>query len=1271
MKSNIFVAVVSLSMMTGTAAELTINVESGIDVGIADKVNLEEIIASGADLVKTGGGRLLIDCSLKGYKGEIRVQEGYLLATHNEAFGDIDKGTTVSSGATLEFKHDTEALLFGKEQITVAGNGVNGCGALCHVGTVKDQWRAVFERITLAGDARFGGVRYDTGNKYRRWDIRGGQGKLDMQGHNLEIVCRFGVASADIVNPGNITVAGTDSCFCLEGAAANMGGTSANVLTIGEGARLNSQRFAPAMEWSVVLDGCICNEEYFTGEYTTRTRFNGPVAITEKGVQFSRSSAAAGAHWSFGGPVTAAGEISVGSYSVDLMVIQNAGEDLSERMAVYNAVRGASRASQLDSSLRVRLFTSSGTVDEPLPYAKDIGSGEKIALDLAGAAAIALTGSQSDALYRQLDGYVKISGADKTHKFKDLVVAGNSTLELKNAGVVDVHTNAVNVGGAYPAVARLKIGGNTQFVTNWPGRVKSGSRTVNIGICRDMSKDGYATGDGFGNRGILEIESGAVITNILWIGHVPNIDNLGRYATCHGSVLMRGGSLALASISGEYVNNYIASQGSGYMEVSGGSLVSKGALYPASGKQGRGLWYQKAGDVLIESNGMIWGQYSKDSHPSKGVYYQTGGNAVSWGGFVFGKTLYDSSNAGNRDQMTMAGGTLNIDNAIDLAGAPNAETIVNLNGGTVCAMFMQLVTNENQTVVGTGSDITITNSYAYVNFDGGIFKYRRNANKLATRMATKAESFFYGDPGRMRLTSFGKGAVLDTAGYNVNLDHTITSPSGNGLVAIALPDGMDIPDWTFAGAPYVEISGDGSGASAVAEYDSENGRVTGFTVTSPGNDYTEISAKLTRGGYTNDIPLVCTLGKAVSGGLVKKGAGLLRLNAPNTYGGATRVEEGTLRAVHADAIPAGGALEIAGGVLDAGGFDKHYGAISATSGTLRNAAGTFASFVKTGEGSFLLDAPLSCSAPLEVKEGALKLPVSVPGLQCGEKIYQQGDSYSEYYDGTALSGLGIELTPSRAYRLSTEGYYQPYHYVSYSGYAWNRSATNENWTFAYAFDDYLDIRINGEKLEGVRQGASEWGVLTLVKATLKPGANSILIQLWNSAGTGGAITHGLVKGCINWTRDHVGVVYNPNGGDSTNGLDYVRMADPGDGSLFTVYPYDGSTIPSFSSIKMWPGTTLDVCDGIYTFTGVLQVAEAVFADPIRVSGGIAFGLGANVAIEGLETLDREVGPRTILKTDHGVSGVLPKLESAWRLRISPDGKDLELVPQRGTAVIFR
>ena len=77
-------------------------------------------------------------------------------------------------------------------------------------------------------------------------------------------------------------------------------------------------------------------------------------------------------------------------------------------------------------------------------------------------------------------------------------------------------------------------------------------------------------------------------------------------------------------------------------------------------------------------------------------------------------------------------------------------------------------------------------------------------------------------------------------------------------------------------------------------------------------------------------------------------AGTLNLMVANTYGGPTRVEQGVLRAYHANAIPAGSELQVAGGTLDAGGYEKAFGAISASSGTLVNVAGTCASFEKTG-----------------------------------------------------------------------------------------------------------------------------------------------------------------------------------------------------------------------------------------------------------------------------------------------------------------------------------
>ena len=264
---NKAVSLVSVWLAAGTLAAMTVNVESTDPDRTITAGEVSTLVSSGEDLVKTGGGRFIIDRSLKGYKGEIRVEGGYLQALHNEAFGDIDKGTVISSGATLEFKHDTEYLAFGNEQFTVSGIGVDGCGALRHIGLVKSQWTAVFQKVKLAGDTRFGGVKTSSGG-YHRWDIRGSQGTFDMQGHNLEIVAQFGLAGVNVVNPGNIVVTGTNSTFCLEGASARMGGSSANTLTMGPGTLFSSQQFGPPLEWSLVLDGCTCNEQKTTDNFT-------------------------------------------------------------------------------------------------------------------------------------------------------------------------------------------------------------------------------------------------------------------------------------------------------------------------------------------------------------------------------------------------------------------------------------------------------------------------------------------------------------------------------------------------------------------------------------------------------------------------------------------------------------------------------------------------------------------------------------------------------------------------------------------------------------------------------------------------------------------------------------------------------------------------------------------------------------------------------------------------------------------------------------------
>ena len=1237
-----------------------------VEAGASDRTITEAeataLVASGEELVKRGGGRFIIDKSLVGYKGDIRVEEGYLRATTSTALGDADKGSvTVSDGATLEFGSDAKGLAFGKRPIFVAGVGVEGVGALCHVGQKQDQWQAVFERVTLTGNTRFGGIPFtksDGKAEFRRWDIRGGQGQFDMGGYTLEIACQFGLCGVTIVNPGHIRVTNRNgaAAFDLEGNNVHMGGSAANTLTIGEGCTFSSQRFAPALAWSVVLDGGIVKEQNEPTNGTAETaaaRIDGPVTITEKGARFEGGG---NKNWSLGGTVDVHGPVSCGSTGFRLHVLQAADDPTGARMAVMEALVAKSTS----ANLQILLSPLTGSPEAPAVSGADWNGGWR-RLSVGGTGALALTGNQTDVKYYQREGSVKVTGAEKTHTFSDVMVTGNSTLDWASAGQVDFGTNRFDVGAAYPAIARMRITDTLVTTNNWPAkRVDKNDGAMRIGVARNATTESVVVPAWGGCRGVLEIGDGACVTGLLHVG-VANDPNATK-RTHHGSVIQRGGDLTLFSTA-QYAYNFIGNGGSGYMETAGGTLTLLGHFHPGAGKFGRGVWYVTGGSVLAVNAPPIFGQYSSAGDSSKAVFYQTGGVFDSWPGLVSGKTLYDGGNQGNEDVITFAGGTAKLDNGLDLAGAPRAKTILNLrSGGSLETYWVQLVTNELQTIVGTGENKTIDGNRAWVNFDGGVLKYR-HGKKNTGYAAYKAESFFFGDPERLTVTAYAGGAAFDTSGFTVNLNHSIEAPVGRGLKALAWPDGASFADGAWVGAPMVEIEGDGSGASAVAEFDSVNNRVTGFTVTSPGSGYTTLTARLTRGGYTNDVPLVVTLTdeKQASGGLTKRGEGTLVLNAANTYGGATRVEGGTLKAVHANAIPAGSAIEAAGGTIDFGGFARDFGAVSVSAGAIENVTGTMDSLVKTGDGAFRLDAPVSVAGLIDVQGGTLQLPAMRPGFVWGSRVYATTEPTTELNNRVALTNGGYDLEPTKAYEpCKTGGYFEPRHYVSYAGYIRNRGTEDCTWTFAFAFDDDLRIVVDdGEPLK--KEGPTEWGKLRRASVTLTPGTHHLLIQLWNGGGQGGA------------TRsDVVGIAYDPQGQNSEDASVYVPLKDPGDGSLVTALSYDGLTLPTFGALRLAPGTTLDLFDGIYTLTRELRLA-ANAAKPVSVKGRLVFGDGAAVTIENLGELAAAEGDAYVLATaTEGFGGTLPALaDGRWRLRLRDGGKTLVLQVRRGLVLTIR
>lgn len=67
-----------------------------------------ESLGEADDLVKTGGGRLIVDLDLAaakpGWRGSVRVKEGFLRVAHVGAFGpSTAAGGVVEEGATVEF----------------------------------------------------------------------------------------------------------------------------------------------------------------------------------------------------------------------------------------------------------------------------------------------------------------------------------------------------------------------------------------------------------------------------------------------------------------------------------------------------------------------------------------------------------------------------------------------------------------------------------------------------------------------------------------------------------------------------------------------------------------------------------------------------------------------------------------------------------------------------------------------------------------------------------------------------------------------------------------------------------------------------------------------------------------------------------------------------------------------------------------------------------------------------------------------------------------
>ncbi len=1301
MKKVLLGLVLSASVGAFAAANGAINSDGDYEVTVASGdvvLSAEDVTALGThvNLVKKGLGRLIIDTNLRtaGWDGEVRVKEGYLRARQLGALGKTSKGTFVSDGATFEVDgsvvggNNTTGFLNG-EPFTIIGRGmqVDGVDQGVIRNVANDQYPGV-GKVTMLGNCL-----YATGkeNSYRL-DCR--SATLDMNGYTLTTRGYFALTVATIANPGNIVV--EEGRLVIE-SVTKFNGSAANKLTIAKDAVLYFQGARGDMGWTLELNDGSTLQSISTGTDSTYNTWSGPVVLVSgmakihsdyrySPIKLTGSVSGAGgvnatatskgtlklmnAENTFTGGLTisgssghvyvahpgglphgeGAGAISLTGQSATLCAYVG-DDETTDTWSTTDFKKLVAKAECSGKGSAVVMWNEAG---ETKTFAEDVT--ENIAVGHGGTGSLTLGGTWQTGDLTNLGGDVGLTEGEQMHiRFLDFA---GGTLTIPQGALVYSHTNAY-LGAPWPDTAKIVVENGGCYMTS--NAHPQSVYYMSMGRTRNFSSNKY--------RGIIDLQDGASMTGRVCVG-----TNLG--ATDMAALYVRNGANFYSHGTGNSCDMYVGGGGGGYVEIDGWMYMPGWTIVGSSGNA-RAVWVQKGGEARCAGDA-----FSIGASGGRGEAYFCGGTFTCDSEIHVGKSVWSYTGKGSRAALTVAtGGNVITKQAVDLAMQTNCLAALNLNGGVLEAKYVQKMTNILQLIASSGRvNEPFDDNTAYVNFNGGTFKARESGELFP--VAPDAVTV---NPG---------GAVFDTAGYSCTVGVPLVAPSGKGIASIPLPASCSVP-WNYIGSPYVTIDGDGTNAWAHAVFDSESGVVTGIEITNPGMDYTWAKATLSYGGWTNqvvvsDLPLAAN----TSGGLVKKGKGQLTLNAVNTFAGAVTVEGGMLVAGNDRALPTSAFdLSLTGGTLDGGGHGWMFGAISATSGGVVNVMNATAqSLTKTGAGTFDLESPIAVSSTIQVKEGTFRLP------QVGAGLWQAAHAFSSNAERTAEYGASPVFKESVSTGLeylhvsgvTSTSLWKDYMNVYYSGYIWNTNDTAQTWTFAGVMDDGIKLVIDGRQIFY----STGWTTPKAGRITVSPGPHRFYVAAYNN--TGGAGATGTGTSGVYWPSKHglmwapTGSPSNADGTASTNYYDYVDIADPERGAVFSLTPDGYEPVATQQmAIEVAAGATVVVGDGAYAFTSykglgsitgstsiqswVIDGAEVAAGGRMHVTGDLTFPEGATFSLENTARLPTTGSALTIGTVDGTITGRLPSVhvEGLGNWSVFASGHELKLAQQRGTILLFR
>ena len=885
-------------------------------------------------LRKEGDGSWTLSTAQNEFSGDFILAGGYNFMTANGVFGNDTGRLFVTNGTTLDlssvFAGSSGSVRFGGKEVVISGDGFNGMGALRY-GRIGEQNNsagtasAAFGRLTLADDAT---ICYT--------NTSGGMGVsgsavspaiFNMNGHTLlkrgRGTLRFEGGMA--TNPGPIRVEADETGYQSTIFLANfdLGGDATTPLFLGDKATLMCDRFLPQSR-ALVVDGSNARTTCSSSSHNLTTNvcnWTGPVVLTNNLSVELRSLATD--PWdfmvTFSGPVSGPSGIVVSAKS---RLFLAGGSNSFGGQLVLNGNNGGTLAARAPGSIPdvSKVVVNDGRLAVCAPYWTASGiatlaagatfmtgysylavntadcDGQSWAfapgdtLDNSGIAhegpgTLTVTGPITDApRYANFGGTLKFTGPEE-------IVLGVGALcqdpnETNDATVVfedaaDVRADAMLLGCNWCDAIGVARSQGRVVVKNSLLRRKEFETSGSVG-------SGIRVG--YTGQGVLVLEQGACVTNLLAMG----VETGSR-----GALYMRGGELCDWSTGPS--SSDLGTKGSAYLEISGGRLVCGHGI--------AGLARQPAGRCVMDICGgevVNTGVSVTQSEP-RNFYVGRAGRAH----LRVKKGRFDSPNAmfvcEQNVGISGANGVITVEDdgeficgsIIYIGAQSNSTATLNLNGGEFSALYVR------------GSVSSYAGSTVCINADGGTY-----------RLLSSVDSIFRDVT---RVTVNGGGLAVDTYGFNGAIDVPLCAPSGNGVTAI--PSGW----WgvtNYVGSPYVEIVGSGHGATAYAEFDSVAQAVTSVRVTSPGYGYgNDTVAVLHWGGL--EITNAVSTGPISGGGFTKKGEGMLTLSATNTYAGATVVEKGTLKLGCDWAIPSNSAVVVSSGAtLDANGVAFFPGSLS-------------------------------------------------------------------------------------------------------------------------------------------------------------------------------------------------------------------------------------------------------------------------------------------------------------------------------------------------------